>query len=108
MSHTKRNCDNCKKEYMADDRNLARGWGLCCSKSCAAKKREMSKEGYSKNRVERNNIKRAFWHDSNRNIVQPTTRISKKRIENITVYDDPIYDEAGNDYMGWDDHKDSY
>lgn len=35
-----RNCDFCKKEYQADNRNLKRGWGLCCSKSCAAKKRE--------------------------------------------------------------------
>lgn len=37
----KRKCDHCKKEYEADMRNLKRGWGLCCSKSCAAKKREI-------------------------------------------------------------------
>lgn len=57
---TKRNCDNryCGKEYMADDRNLKRGWGLCCSKKCAAKKREMSKPGYNPEKVERNNLKR--------------------------------------------------
>lgn len=36
----KRNCDNCGREYEADDRNVKRGWGLCCSKSCAAQKRE--------------------------------------------------------------------
>lgn len=36
----KRNCDNCGKEYEADKRNVNRGWGLCCSKSCAAQKRE--------------------------------------------------------------------
>ena len=36
----KRKCDNCGKEYIADMRNVKRGWGLCCSKSCAAKKRE--------------------------------------------------------------------
>lgn len=38
-----RNCDNCGKEYDADKRNLKRGWGLCCSKSCAAVIREKSK-----------------------------------------------------------------
>jgi hypothetical protein len=39
----KRKCDYCDKEYNADNRNLKRGWGLCCSKSCAAKKREKQK-----------------------------------------------------------------
>jgi len=38
---TTRNCDHCGKPYKADNRNLKRGWGLCCSKSCAAKKREI-------------------------------------------------------------------
>ena len=36
----KRNCDICGEPYEADERNLKRGWGLCCSKRCAAKKRE--------------------------------------------------------------------
>jgi hypothetical protein len=40
----KRKCDYCDKEYNADSRNLKRGWGLCCSKSCAAKKREKQKQ----------------------------------------------------------------
>ena len=31
---------------MADNRNLKRGWGLCCSKKCAAKKREKSRPNY--------------------------------------------------------------
>lgn len=39
----KRKCDVCGKEYEADNRNIKRGWGLCCSKSCAAKKREQKK-----------------------------------------------------------------
>lgn len=58
----KRNCDNCGKEYNADPRNLRRGWGLCCSKSCAAKKREMSKPGYDPQRVKANNKRRKDWH----------------------------------------------
>ncbi len=36
-------CDNCGKPYNADNRNIKRGWGLTCSKSCAAKKREKNK-----------------------------------------------------------------
>ena len=42
--YIKRKCDFCNKEYMADTRNLKRGWGLCCSKSCAAKKREKNRK----------------------------------------------------------------
>lgn len=60
----KRKCDNCGKEYNADERNLKRGWGLCCSKSCAAKKREKSKPSYSPKRVERNNLRREFWNNN--------------------------------------------
>ena len=29
-------CHNCGKEFKPDKRNVARGWGLYCSKSCAA------------------------------------------------------------------------
>ena len=29
-------CHNCNKEFTPDKRNTNRGWGLCCSKSCAA------------------------------------------------------------------------
>jgi len=61
MGYIKRKCDNCEKEYRADERNLKRGWGLCCSKSCAAKNREKSKPNYNKERVEANNIRRANW-----------------------------------------------
>lgn len=43
MSYTKRRCDYCNEVYEADSRNLLRGWDLCCSKSCAAKKREADK-----------------------------------------------------------------
>lgn len=51
----KRNCDHCGAEYEGDPRNLKRGWGLCCSKSCAAKKREMSRSGYNPITVAKNN-----------------------------------------------------
>lgn len=55
MEKVKRDCDNCGKPYDADTRNLKRGWGRCCSKSCAAKKREKAKPGYNPIVVERNN-----------------------------------------------------
>ena len=58
----KRNCDYCEKEYIADVRNINRGWGLCCSKSCAAHKREKSKPKYNAKRVEANNMRRANWN----------------------------------------------
>ena len=59
MGYIKRKCDLCGKEYMADERNLKRGWGLCCSKKCAAKKRERSRPDYDPETVRRNNLKRA-------------------------------------------------
>lgn len=57
----KRKCDVCPKVYNADERNLKRGWGLCCSKSCAAKKREMAKPGYNSVTVRKNNYIRENW-----------------------------------------------
>lgn len=59
---TKRPCDNCRAYYFADPRNLKRGWGLCCSKSCAAQKREKSRPDYDPEIVERNNFKRRYWN----------------------------------------------
>lgn len=59
-----RNCDNCGHQYKADERNIKRGWGLCCSKSCAAKKREKSKPGYNSERVKFNNTRRITWNDN--------------------------------------------
>lgn len=47
----KRHCDNCGKIYSPDPRNIKRGWGLCCTKSCAAKKREAIKRGKFKVKI---------------------------------------------------------
>ena len=58
-----RKCDCCGRNYEADSRNVKRGWGLCCSKSCAAKKREKSKRGYNPFRVAENNYRREHWND---------------------------------------------
>ncbi len=58
MANIKRNCDNCQTEYIAKESDVKRGWGLCCTKSCAATKREMSKPNYDPVKVIANNIKR--------------------------------------------------
>lgn len=63
----KRNCDHCGKEYNADNRNVKRGWGLCCSKSCAASKREKSKPNYDPVKVAQNNILRESWISKDEN-----------------------------------------
>ena len=84
MSYTKRKCDNCGKEYMADNRNLKRGWGLCCSKKCAAKKREKSRPNYNPETVMYNNLKRAGL------------------LPRETDYDETDYDETYNN-SGWAD-----
>ena len=79
---TKRNCDNCNKEYLADNRNLRRGWGLCCSKSCAASKREKSKPSYNPARVKANNERRENWWNK----------------EESDFYDD---DQSWDAHKGW-------
>lgn len=62
ITYTKRNCDWCKKEYLADNRNLKRGWGLCCSKSCAANKRESKKP--KKERYVNRKRKWSIWDEA--------------------------------------------
>lgn len=46
--NTERYCNVCFKDFTSDLRNLKRGWGLSCSKSCAAKMRERKKQSKTK------------------------------------------------------------
>ena len=103
----KRNCDNCGKEYIADMRNIRRGWGLCCSKSCAAILREKNKPGYDPERVKRNNIRRKNWNknqviDSNHYGDYTGERTSEGyKIFGTTAIDefgDPVYDVGDGEY----------
>ena len=96
MSYTERNCDNCKKEYKADNRNLKRGWGLCCSKSCAAKKREKSKPGYNEERVKSNNIRRSNWVENGKDIWA-----KKRGYPDYETYLESSMDDDGS----WDAHQ---
>jgi hypothetical protein len=95
MGYKKRNCDNCGKEYMADERNLRRGWGLTCSKSCAAYKREKSKPTYNAERVKRNNIRRALWNVSGiaPSVVGRSGRVSGYTSEGYRIMDGIAYNE---------------
>lgn len=96
MGYTTRKCDNCNKEYEADTRNLKRGWGLCCSKSCAASKREKSKDNYNADRVAKNNIRRATWND---NIVKDSNLYGdykgRRTSEGYKIYGTTAVDEFG-------------
>lgn len=53
-----RECDICENIYTAKTADINRGWGLTCSKSCAAKKREKNRENYDVLKVKTNNMKR--------------------------------------------------
>ena len=117
MGYIKRNCNKCDKEYMADERNLKRGWGLNCSKSCAASSREKSKPTYNAERVKANNIRRELWNVSSNapSIVGGSGRVTGYtsegyRIMDGTAYnewDEPMWDvsEVDEDDRGWDSHK---
>ncbi len=48
MTYIKRQCDNCGQEYRVKQADLNRGWGLTCSRTCSAQKREKSKPTYIK------------------------------------------------------------
>lgn len=86
-----RNCDNCGRQYKEDIRNVKRGWGLCCSKSCAAKKREKLKPSYNHNRVEANNIRRNNWTINN----LMNEKFNGFTDEGYKIYGTTAYDEFG-------------
>jgi len=90
-----RKCDVCDSEYNADERNIKRGWGLCCSKSCAAKKREMSRPGYNAAKVDFNNFRRANW------ISGPHSR---KTSEGYSIRDGVAYNEFDEPMYNIEEH----
>jgi len=64
----KRKCDYCGKIYLAETRDLKRGWGKCCNKKCAAKLRESKKSTYDPKKVALNNIRRENWVENGKDI----------------------------------------
>ena len=115
MGYTKRKCDNCPKEYLADNRNLKRGWGLCCSKSCAASKREKSKPGYDPLIVARNNRIREGKMTNDDFESLPYHRqsyLNRQRFgedsPNIVVMDGVAYDEWDHPVYNYDPYDDCH
>lgn len=95
--YTLRLCNHCQTQYKADNRNLKRGWGLTCSKSCAASLREKSKPGYSPKRVEKNNVRRALWN----------SELGKKDENEYGVFRGRLTSEGYKMYE-WGDGKDTF
>ncbi len=90
MAYTKRNCDNCSMEYKADNRNLKRGWGLCCGKKCAAEMREKSKPGYSLDKVVKNNAQRKnfdVWLQMNKEMKEELISEEKRNLRDKRIDD---------------------
>jgi len=86
-------CDNCGKEYDADPQNVNRGWGLCCSKSCAASKREKLKPGYNPNRVAKNNVRRVQWTEKGIDENLYGVYKGRRTSEGYKIYGDTAMDE---------------
>lgn len=113
-----RDCDNCQKEYKADPRNIKRGWGLCCSKSCAAQKREKSKPGYNLEKVQLNNIRRENWNDNlidkdfgdkcAVNEIGDNGKFKGRTSEGYRIFGNTAYDEWGEPIYEVDPNEDDF
>lgn len=91
---------------MADERNLKRGWGLTCSKSCAASKREKSKPDYNPRRVEHNNYRRLTWNiNGTDDSLSPVTGITT---EGYRIIGGVAYDEFDEPVYAVDGYEDDY
>lgn len=106
----KRKCDTCGREYEADVRNLRRGWGLCCSKSCAASKREKSRVGYDPERVKRNNVRRITWCGDDDIIDENLYGVyrGKRTAEGYKVYGETAVDEWGDPVYAYNSIEDTH
>ena len=106
IKRMERKCDNCGNKYEADMRNVKRGWGLCCSKSCAAAKREKSKPGYDPKRVARNNERRANWNVKDENYYG--AYYGRRTSEGYRVYGNTACDEFGDPVYEVDEFDDTH
>lgn len=101
-----RNCDYCGQPYTADPRNVKRGWGLCCSKSCAAHKREKAKPGYNPERVGRNNVRRENWNVKDENHYGEFK--GRHTNEGYRIYGSTAVDEWGDAVYEVDPYNDTH
>lgn len=104
----KRNCDNCGKEYEADMRNINRGWGLTCSKSCAASKREKSNPNYNPERVYKNNIRRVQWNERIIDENEWGVYRGRRTSEGYKIYGDTAIDKWGDPVYSVDHYDDTH
>jgi len=97
----KRNCDYCGKEYKTDQRNINRGWGLCCSKSCAASKREKSKQNYNSSLNQSTGIYLIDKYKSKHGFVVSNPKYKSDQ----QIADEIDIEQAQLNFGGsWDDH----
>ena len=94
----KRECNHCGKNYEADPRNIKRGWGLTCSKSCAASLREKSKPGYDPKRVKKNNVRRSLWNFKPASENEYGVFRGRYSSEGYKLYEDAEVDTAVDEY----------
>ena len=106
----------CGKQYSAREADLKRGWGLSCSKSHAAIRRDYGKPKAT--RVDGIKIPRVRKKDRGANRLTPDTRtyvrdddgnlIDTKKLSkhdrNQLINDQAMFDSE----VGWDSHKDSF
>lgn len=103
-----RNCNHCGELYKADMRNVKRGWGLCCSKSCAASLREKSKPGYDPERVKRNNARRETWNENGIDENHYGVYKGKRTSEGYKIYGNTAIDEWGEPVYQVDPYDDTH
>lgn len=95
MAYVKRKCEFCGRVFMADTRNIKRGWGRCCSKSCAASLRERNKPGYNPERVSKNNIRRENWTPNSKPARTKGLSTEEQIMEDMNAADD-LYPDFDN------------
>jgi len=102
----KRKCDICNTDYYVKKSDLARGWGLTCSKSCAAKKRERSRNNYDETTVKINNLKRKLWFNKYRSI-ELELRKKNKNMTDIEIWVE-MYKITNDEIFLFDEIKDIF
>lgn len=101
----------CGKQYTARESDIKRGWGLSCSKSHAAIRRDYGRPKAT--RVDGVKISRVKKSDRGANRLTPdnrtylngtdTRKLTKWEIQQIE-FDNAMRDTE----VGWDSHKDSF
>lgn len=106
---------HCGEHYFAREADIKRGWGLSCSKSCAAIRRDYGRPKAT--RVDGAKIHRVRKKDRGANRITPDNRqylngidvrkLSQSEIKFIEQ--EKMHEQACSDNeCGWDGHKNSF